>query len=145
MTTEDVQRHTFGWDVPPSEYRPARDVVTVEGRTVSGNVPLRIGKENEGGQGWSQSAYVVLTPSEAVAMAAALGAERDRYAVLAEARMVLGEMYDERERTTVGDSRAYDHGRTAEACERAEVAVFNVLNILTNYWDDPKAAAVLGV
>jgi hypothetical protein len=80
------------------------------------------------------------------------GAQVDRYELLAAARKELGEIHDERERAAYDLGRsalsdkavqAYRHGRAAEACERADDAIFNVLNVLTNFCDDERAKAVL--
>jgi hypothetical protein len=62
---------TFGFRVEPSQYKPRRSVLAAPEQTASGNVVLRVGKENNVGRaasmtmGWHQTEHVVLTPAEA--------------------------------------------------------------------------------
>jgi hypothetical protein len=72
----------------------------------------------------------------------------DRYELLAAARSELRAMEREqdvmgRESRRYGEPTTYGRGIAAEACHQAEYAIFNVLNVLTNYCDDERARAVL--
>lgn len=67
------RRTVWGLQVPASPYRATRSLIATPEQTPRGNVALRVGHETEAGRaGWSQLAYVVLTPVEALQLASAL-------------------------------------------------------------------------
>lgn len=66
----------YGDKIPRNVYRPEHDVIgAIEGRTVAGNLPIRIGR-TIGGTHWEQTGYIVLTPAEVDALIAELEASR---------------------------------------------------------------------
>ena len=68
------QDRVYGIEVAPSDYAPEREIIAGPETAPSGNVILRVGRENGGGCGWHQVAHVVLEPAEAIALSAAIGA-----------------------------------------------------------------------
>lgn len=69
----------LGFEVPASEYCPWRSVIGEVRSTASGNVVVRIGRENtQGGHnGWHQTEHVVLTVGEARELVSRLHAAID--------------------------------------------------------------------
>lgn len=54
----------LGLKIEPSKYTPQRSVIGGVEASVSGNIVLRVGRENREG-GWRKTEHVVLTPTEA--------------------------------------------------------------------------------
>lgn len=54
----------FGREISTSEYNPLRSLVGDVERSGSGNIVLRVGRENYVGGSWSQTEHVVLTAAE---------------------------------------------------------------------------------
>lgn len=57
----------YGSTVEKTKWTPYRSVVAEVGRTMSGNVVFRVGREND--EGWSQTEHVVMTSEEAALFA----------------------------------------------------------------------------
>jgi hypothetical protein len=51
---------------------PGRSIIGEITTSQTGNIVVRIGEINSTGKGWTQTAYVVLTPDEAKSLAAIL-------------------------------------------------------------------------
>lgn len=63
----------YGLRVGPSYDGSPRSVISKKiETTVAGNAILRVGRENENGQGWRQTEHVVLPIDEALSLASAL-------------------------------------------------------------------------
>jgi hypothetical protein len=65
-------RTSFGWETD-SAFGPRAIIATPE-RSMAGNIVLRAGPAYEDG-GWSQSLHIVLTPTEAAELVAAIQAQ----------------------------------------------------------------------
>jgi hypothetical protein len=68
----DRQQHTYGLELPPSNYTPFRSPLRGPDVTASGNIVLRVGREHNrpirgydaGTGGWEVTEHVVLVPGE---------------------------------------------------------------------------------
>lgn len=68
----------FGLSLPASHYTPLRSVIGRVERSGSGNVVLRVGRENEDRLGWHQTEHVLLSADEAYELADAIRRQVDR-------------------------------------------------------------------
>lgn len=59
----------YGTKIEPSEFTPRRTIVGGIETTASGNVVVRVGRENIDSDGWSKVGHIVLTRDEAIEFA----------------------------------------------------------------------------
>lgn len=74
---DEVFVPALGKENPAHDYRRLRDVIAEAGQSGTGNTVLRVGQEVESG-GWTQTAYLVLSPAERERLIEALMEHRKR-------------------------------------------------------------------